>query len=355
MKNLNLHPWIDAHKPALIILTAILIIILIIHFFGWWEAIGLLYLKFGLGANIAGAKTFAHAIVKAGGKKAIATATATMLTKRHIIDLFSKFFTKHSISRYKKNLLAVFFKKLDELYNSTPMKKIRAFGGILLSFPVVYFFWTKVLGTAIQKFIYALVVPVFSIIWRFISSSFDILSFILKVLMLNIVLDALNHYSWGKKLLYLVDKFIALIEIIFDFLNSILKYIGLNPKHYLIKKSQHFNKWLENILDEGLCYITKVQNKRDRYINIVEQISIQRYEYAKQKQKKNSSFSHQTKKLFIKKVLKHKTWQEVREKRKEKNIQKQKLSSHTIRKENFSKKRQKKALSLPFHNPSMLL
>jgi hypothetical protein len=354
MKNLKLHPWIDAHKPALIILTALTLIILTIHFFGWWEALGLLYLKFGLGANIVGAKTFTHAIVKVGGKKAIAAATATMLTKRHIIDLFSKFFTKHSVNRYKKNLLAVFSKKFHELYNSPPIQRVRAFGSMLLSIPVIYFFWTKVLGTAIQKFVYALIFPLLSMIWRFISTGFNIISFIIKVLMLNIVLDALNHYSWGRKFLYLIDKLVSFIEAIFNFLNTLLKLIGFNPKQWLIKKSQHFNRWLEDILDKGLSHIVKMQNRRDRYINIVEQISIQRFEYAQKKRLKQSSFIQQTKKLFIKKVLKRKTWQEIREKRKERFIHRQKLSSVSRRKKYLSKKNRNNTLLLPFHNPSML-
>ncbi len=354
MKNIKLHPWIDKHKPALIIFTAAVILILTINFFGLWEAIALLYLKFGLGANIVGAKTFAHAVVKAGGKKAIAAATATMLTKRHLIDLFSKFFTKHSLNRYKKNLIAVFLKKLNELYYSAPMQRVRAFGSMLLSIPLIYFLWTKVLGTAIQKFIYALVFPLFSLIWRFISSSFDFISFIIKVMMLNLVIDALNHYSWGRKFLYLINKFVSLIAIILNLLNNLLKYIGINPKLWLIRKSQIFNRWLESILDYGLSHILKLQNSRDRYINIVERISTQRYNYMQKKAKKNSSFSKRIRELFRKKVLKQKSWQNIRQERIEKFSARRAKTVSSRRKRNLSKKREKASLVLPFHNSTML-
>ncbi len=348
MQRLNLHPWIEAHKPALIIITTILLILGVIHLFAWWEALGLIFLKFGLGANIAGAKTFAHAIIKVGGKKALATATAGMLAKRHIIDIFSKFFTEHSVNRYKKNLLNVIKRKLDELLHSPPMQRIRAFGSTLLSIPLVYFFWTKVLGTAIQKFVYALVVPLFSMLWNFLSAGFNILSFIFKVLMLNVFFDALSHYSWGKKILYVLNLFISLIAKVFTFSNKLLEYIGLNPRRWLINHSQKFNHYLESILDSGLPHIEKVQNRRDRYINIVESISVKRFLYAEKKADVKLSFWKRTKKLYRKKILKEKHFREIRAQRAEvRNSRIEKTSSY-IQKRNFLKKRERIALQLPF-------
>jgi len=255
------------------------IIILIIHFLGWWEAIGILFLKFGLGAKVAGAKTFAHAITKAGGQQAIATATAGMLAKRHIIDLFSKFFSEHSVKKYKNNLINVFKMKLKEIQKSSLMQRLKALGSMLLSVPLLYFFWTKVLTTAIQKIVYALVLPLFSILWNFITAGLNIVSFILKILMLNILLETLAQYRLGKKFLNFIDAIVSLIFKLFNLLNRLLELIGLNPKSWLIKVSIKFNAWLEKILDKGLSYITKVQNKRDRYINIVEAISEKRYTY----------------------------------------------------------------------------
>ena len=139
---LNISAWIHRYRFGLLILISLTFVALLIHYFGWWEAIGILFLKFGLGAKVSGAKSFAHAVVKAGGKKAIALATAGMLTKRHIIDILSKFFAEHSIKRYKKNLTLVMKKIFDEIRHSTPVKKLRAFGSMLL-FPSSTFFGQK--------------------------------------------------------------------------------------------------------------------------------------------------------------------------------------------------------------------
>ncbi|MEA3523309.1 MAG: hypothetical protein U9R50_10055 [Campylobacterota bacterium] len=336
------------NRPALVILTSIFLIVMIIHLFGWWEALGLIFLKFGLGANIAGAKTFAHAIIKVGGKKALALATTGMLAKRHIIDIFSKFFTEHSVNRYKKNLINVIKKKLDELLHSPPLQRIRAFGATLLSIPIVYFFWTKVLGTAIQKFVYALVVPLFSMLWNLLSAGFNILSFIFKVLMLNVFFDALSHYSWGKQILSLIDAFLALIGKVFSLFNTLLESIGLHPKRWLIRLSQKFNRYLESILDSGLSHIEKVQNRRDRYINTIETISVQRFSYMQKKSEKKLSFWRQTRNLYQKKILKKKGFREIRALRQEqKSIREEKTVSY-MRKINFQKKRERISLQLPF-------
>ncbi len=350
MQRIKLHPWVETHKPALIILTALFLIVFIIHFFGWWEALGLIFLKFGLGANVAGAKTFTHAIIKVGGKKALAFATTGMLAKRHIIDIFSKFFTEHSVNRYKKNLLNVLKKKIDELLHSPPLQRLRALGASLLSVPIVYFFWTKVLGTAIQKFVYALVVPLFTMLWNFLSAGFNFLSFIFKVLMLNILLDALSHYTWGKKILYLVDKIVELIGKLFALFNLLLVYIGLNPKRWLIRLSQKFNRYLESILDSGLSPIEKVQNRRDRYINIVEIISVKRFLYMQKKSEKKVSFWRQTRKLYEQKVLKQKGFKEIRELRvQQRRVREEKTIAYR-RKINFRKKRERIALQYKIFN-----
>ncbi len=195
---------------------------MIIHFFGWWEALGILFLKFGLGAKVAGAKTFAHAITKAGGQQAIATATAGMLAKRHIIDLFSKFFSEHSVKKYKNNLMNVFKMKLKEIQKSSFIQRLKAFGSMLLSVPLLYFFWTKVLTTAIQKIVYALVLPIFSILWNFLSAGLNIITFVLKILMLNILLETIAQYHWGKKFLRFIDSIVSLIIKFFKLLSKFL-------------------------------------------------------------------------------------------------------------------------------------
>ena len=346
---INFRVWIFRYRSALVILASLALITLLIHFFGWWETLGILFLKFGLGAKVAGAKTFTQAMIKAGGKKAIAVATAGMLTKRHIIDLVSKFFAEHSIKRYKRNLTLVLKKKFDEIKHSTPVKKLRALGSMLLSVPMIYFFWTKVLGTAIQKFVYALVLPMATLLWNLILTGINFLGFIFQILMLNIFLDTLASYSWGKKIIALIDDIVHLVGSVLGPLNTLFGYIGLNPKAWLVKLSDRFNRWLESILDKGLSQIDKIQNKRDRHINAVEALSEKRYFYAQSKHDKQISYWKYTKKLFDQKVLRKKEWRESRIHR-EKRWKSERLNSRTaIRNNTLTKREKRKPLHLPFH------
>ena len=340
----HLKAWAYKYRSALVIVISLALILLLVYWLGWWETVGILFLKFGLGAKVAGAKSFTHAIIKAGGKKAIAVATAGMLAKRHIIDLISRFFAEHSIKRYKRNLLLLLSIKYDEIRHSTPVKKIKAFGSMLLSVPIVYFFWTKVLGTAIQKFVYALVLPLITLLWGLIMTSFNFLGFIFEILMLNLLLEALKNYNWGKKLISLIDYAVRLIGRMLNLLNTLLGYVGLNPKAWLVRLSIRFNKWLESILDKGLSKITKVQVGRDRYINAIEALSEKRYLYARSKCEKQISYWRYTKKLFRQRLLKKREWREVRILRKKRWEDKKDYLPDTIR-----KRKKSTALRMPYH------
>ena len=346
---LRLRNWTYAHRSALVIVVSLILILLLIYWLGWWETLGILFLKFGLGAKVAGAKSITHAIVKAGGKKAIAAATAGMLAKRHIIDLISRFFAEHSVKRYKRNLLLLLSSKYDEIKNSTPVKKIKAFGSMLLSVPLIYFFWTKVLGTAIQKFVYALLLPLITLIWRLILTSFNFLGFLFEILMLNLLLDALKNYSWGKKFLELIDAVIRLIGRMLNLLNTMLGYIGLDPKGWLIKFSIRFNRWLESILDKGLSKITKVQRRRDRYVNAVEALSEKRKLYLLAKEDKKISYWRYTRKLFKQKILRKKGWREKREERAKRWKEPKAGSRNAIREKIADNRKRQSALLLPYH------
>ena len=340
---ISLRAWTFRHRSALVILVSLTIIALLIHFFGWWETLGILFLKFGLGAKVAGAKTFTQAMIKAGGKKAIAVATAGMLTKRHIIDLISKFFAEHSIKRYKRNLTLVLKKKFDEIKHSTPVKKLRAFGSILLSVPMIYFFWTKVLGTAIQKFVYALVLPMATLLWNLVLTGINFLGFIFQILMLNIFLDTLASYSWGKKIIALIDDIVRLIGSMLSLLNTLFGYIGLNPKAWLVKLSNRFNRWLELILDKGLSPVARIQNRRYRHTNATEALRTKRYIYAQSKRNKQISYWKYSRDLFEKKVLKKREWREKRIQRKKQNNRN--ASRNTI----LTKRGKRKPLLMPSH------
>lgn len=349
----RLKRWVYRFRSALVITISFAFIFLLVFWLGWWETLGILFLKFGLGAKVAGAKSFTHAIIKAGGKKAIATATAGMLAKRHIIDLVSRFFAEHSVKRYRHNLTLLLRRKYDEIRHSTPVKKIKAFGSMLLSIPLIYFFWTKVLGTAIQKFVYALLLPLITLIWRVILSSFNFLGFLFEILMLNLLIEALKNYSWGKKLIALIDSIIHLIGKILNLLNTMLGYIGLDPKAWLIKGSIRFNRWLESILDKGLSKISRVQKRRDRYINAVEALSEKRKRYLLAKEDKKISYWRYTRKLFKQKILREKSWRTKREER-ARRWKRAKTGSHNAIQERIAAKRKRQnTLLLPYHKVSM--
>ena len=309
---IGLRAWVFRYRSTLVILISLGLVTLLIHYFGWWETLGILFLKFGLGAKVAGAKSFTHAIVKAGGKKAITIATAGMLAKRHIIDHLSKFFAKHSVKRYRRNLALVLRKKLDEIKHSTPIKKLKAFGSMLLSVPMIYFFWSKVLGTAIQKFVYALIIPLMTLLWNLIMTSINLMGFIFQVLMLNLFLETLSNYSWGKKIITFIDSTVHFFGQILNWANTLLGYIGVNPKAWLIKLSNHFNKWLESILDKGLNPVKKLQKKRERHENIRNRLVEKRYRYTHSKRDKQISYWKHIRNLFDQKVLKKRDWRESR-------------------------------------------
>ncbi|SFV63475.1 hypothetical protein MNB_SV-6-625 [hydrothermal vent metagenome] len=346
---INIKAWIFEHSSGLILLISTGVIVSLVYFFGWWETIGILILKFGLGAKVAGAKTFAQAIIKAGGKKAIAVATAGMLAKRHIIDIISKFFAEHSVSRYKRNLTLVLKHKFEEIKNSSLIKKLKAIGSMLLSIPMVYFFWTKVLGTAIQKFIYALILPLVSMLWSLLLTSFSFLNFIFQVMMLNIFLDTISNYSIGKKIIHFIDKIIYLIGELLKISNYLLGLVGLHPKAWIIRFSNWFNRWLESILDRGLSPTTKLENHRNRYINIVESISEKRYIYVQSKQNAQKAYWREVKKIFERVVLKKSDWRVNRKKRVARWSREKQIHHKASKRALIAKREKRNALILPFH------
>jgi hypothetical protein len=350
--------WIKLNKSILIILIGFSLLFSLIYYFNWWEVIGILFLKFGLGAKVAGAKNFTKAIAKAGGLKIIAMSTATMLTKRHIIDITSKFFIKHSVERYKKNLVHVFKIKWGDFKNSSFMKKVQAAFLFLMSFPLFYFFWTKVLGTAIQKFVYALIIPIFSFIWTFIKGSFNFIGLIFEVIALNVFLNSIAQYEWGQKVLKGIDNIIHFIVSIFSFISNFITYIfdllgfKFNLKSYLISKSLRFNKWLEKIIDKGLNFINKTQNKRDRYVNGVEKISEKRHIYSQVQKDKKIKFWKTFKRSFKNRFFYNKTWEEKREEIKQKQKIRYDKTFNKKRLDRIEKNKNKRrhVLILPYHN-----
>jgi hypothetical protein len=167
--------------------------------------------------------------------------------------------------------------------------------------------------------------------------------------MLNILLDTISRYTIGKQIIKFIDDIVMLLGQILNLFNSILKFIGFNPKAQLIKLSNRFNKWLESILDKGLSPVHKLENKRARYVNAVEKISERRYLTAQIKRDKKISQWNYIRKLYEKKVLKKRDWRENRVIRAENSYKERKNSQNAIRKRVLEKRKKRSALCLPYH------
>lgn len=309
-------------NKSLVFGGVLLAIIGTIHFLNFWPAIGIFALNFGLGMKVAGAKTFAKAVIKVGGKKAILGATGGMLLKRHVIDLFSKAFGDVSVKKYKNNMVAVFKMKYNQMMESSGMAKIKAIGTMLLSVPILYFVWTKVLAAGLQKLVYALVYPLALGIWTFLVNSLGFISttisFIFQVLILNFGINFLDRFHWGRVVLHWIDQAISFFGDIFVYLNKAFILIGFDPIHYVSKKSIQFNRWLETILDKGLNKQQRVHARRERHNTSREKLLIKRATYCLKKKVKQKSYWKKVKTLFKAKFLKQTTYKQKREKRSEK-------------------------------------
>lgn len=299
-----------------IILLFIISIVATIHVFNWGTLLGLLALNIGLGVKTKGAVTVAGAVFKAGGKKAIAVSAGGMLFKRHIIDLFSKFFAEHSVNRYKKNVIDIFKMKLKEIQNSTPIQRAKAIGTTLLSVPIVYLVWSKIITTGFQKIAYAIVYPIVATFWSALVSFFgaatNFIGFLFQVLALNWVITKLEDYTLGKKIVKGINNLISFLGDIMYYLNSMFIWIGFDPKHKMIVYSIKLNRYLESILDDGLNKHQRLQARRDRHTTIREALLSKRIFY-KERRKKHKSLWKKTKIMYRQKVKKSYTWKEKRE------------------------------------------
>lgn len=352
IKKQEANAWSRKNKAFLVVIITLILITIGMSYLDWWEMFGILLLKFGLGAKVAGAKTFAKAVAKAGGKKAIAGATAGMLLKRHLIDVASKFFAEYSVARYKKNLAAYFGLLWSDIKKLTIMQKFKRFGLSILAIPGMYYFWSKFVGTAVQKFVYWIFVPIVTLIWNIMVSSLTFLTntlvFILEILFLSSLLDALDKFTWGKKFLGWIDKGIGYIGKLLNWINFLLIKIGIDPKAWLIRLSNKFNKWLENKIDKGLSKIMRIQSRRNRYINGIEKISEKRFIYAQKKCDNKVSFWKNTKKIFSKRFFKKIDWRENRKEKKIKIEKRREKTLHEKRKQKIKSKRENRyTLDLP--------
>ncbi len=294
-----------------------------IHYLEYWSLLGVLVMKIGLGMNVKGATVFSHALINVGGKKALLVATSSMLAKRHVIDLMSKYFKDHSIERYKSNINSVAKIKYNMAMKSSGINKIKSIGTLLLGVPILYFIWTKVLVSFLQKFVYALIYPIALTIWSFLVNSLGIVStfitFIFQVVILNFGLNLLEKFSFGRKIVSWISGLSSFLGDIFHYINRLFIYLGFDPKHYMVIKSINFNRWLENIIDKKLNKRDRILARRDRRINAYEDILEVRKERVKNKiaKKKERSALQKIKEVYKRKILKEIHWKEVRKNREE--------------------------------------
>ena len=304
------------------IILAVLLTGVVLHYLQWWEILGLFALKFILGIKVKGAKTLGAAIIKAGGKKAVLFTATSVMIKRHVIDLISKFFVEHSVGRYSISLKKIFQSKYEDIKGSKLSKKIQSGFFFLASLPILSYMWTNVLSSVMQKVFYKLFYPVILFVWTLISSSFgfisSFISFLFQLIIISVVRDNLEKSYIGRKVLKAADAVVYLFGNILNMMNKLFNMIGLDPKHFLISSSLKMNRWLEAVLDKGKNAREKVLIKRERRINKYEAIAIKRAEF-KKKREKTVPFKKKMTDLVNKKILNKKDWREKRVER-EKNL-----------------------------------
>jgi len=313
----NIIIWLENHIVAVLVILGLVFVIGLFKYLHYWDAIGLLVLNLGLGVKLGGAKTFAMGVAKSGGKKALAMTTAGVLLKRHLIDVMSKFFAEHSVGRYKANIVTVFKMKMQDIKDSTPVQKAKAVGSTLLSVPLFYFFWTKVLGTAIQKFLYALIYPLFAGLFNFIATGFSFISsfiaFIFQLTLLNYLITWMEKRPIGRAMINWVMTTIGFLGDILNLVNSVFKVVGVDPKHRLVIWSINFNRWLERIINKDLNARDKLIQRREIHRTSREMLLVKR---EARKEKEKESLHKKAKTFFDEKVLKKRDWRKAREKRK---------------------------------------
>ncbi len=303
------------------IILAVLLVGVVLHYLQWWEILGLFALKFILGIKVKGAKTLGAAIIKAGGKKAVLFTASSVMIKRHVIDLISKFFVEHSVGRYSISLKKIFHSKYKDIKESKLSKKIQSGFLFLASLPILSYVWTNVLSSVMQKVFYKLFYPVILFVWTLISSSFgfisSFISFLFQLVIISVVIESLEKSYIGRKVLKVVDAIVYIFGNILKMMNILFNIIGLDPKHFLISGSLKLNRWLEAILDKSKNAREKLLIKRVRRVNKYEAIAIKRANF-KKKMEKKVSFKKKIKDLVNKKILNKKDWREKRLEREKK-------------------------------------
>lgn len=262
-------------------------------------------------SSIVAKKTFLTIVKKIGYKKFFVS-ILWVIIKRFLIEQVSNYFKKHSFERFKNNFFEVLKLKANEVKNTTFARKIAAFFSFLLGGTFLYYILTTYIGKIIigllQKVFYVLIL----FIGKFITFIFGLSLFIFtSIMQIFFVIKIINYIEkfWIVKFFYSVVTFIfRKILNIFDFI------FGTKIHLNLIKFSRKIDEYFASILDKNFSFYEVIQRRRDRYINAVEHISIQRERYIlKKREIGKSNFKKYYDKVLKKYLRKERTWKEKRE------------------------------------------
>jgi len=327
---------------------AILFFIFCFIIYKYWDEIGIFFLEnilvIDLGTvavvgkaatkSVVAKKTFMTIVKKIGYKKLFVSIFWVIL-KRFLIDQVTNYFKKHSLKRFKRNLLEVLDLKLKEIKNTTIVKKIVATTSFLLGGTFFYYILTTYIGKILigifQKIFYILIL----FLSKFITLIFGLSVFIFSsVIQIFFVVKVINYIEK----FWIVKTFYAFVTFVFRKMLKIVDYtFGTKIHLNLIKLSRKIDQYFASILDKNFTIYEVVQRKRDRYINSFEYISVQRERYIlKKREQNNASVLKYYNRVLKKYLYKEKTWKEKRagyfNQKEEKYLKKRRKLKKVVRK-----------------------
>lgn len=306
------------------ILNTIFFVFFCILIYKYWDEIGIFFIENILVIDIStvlvvgkvttksivAKKTF-FTIVKKIGYKKFFVSIIWVIIKRFLIEQITNYFKKHSFKRFKNNFIEVLKLKMKEIKNTSFVKKIMAFFYFLLGGSFFYYFLTtyigKILIGLLQKIFYILIL----FIGKFLTLVFGLSVFIFtSIIQIFFVIKIINYIEQFT----IVKWFYSIVSFIFKKFLYFLDYIFGTKIHLsLIKLSRRLDEYFASILDKNFSGYEVIQRRRDRYINGIEYISVQRERYILKKREvdKTNTIKYYNK-LLKKYISKKKTWKEKR-------------------------------------------
>ncbi len=290
--------------------------------------------------SVVAKKTFLTIVKKIGYKKFFVSIVWVIL-KRFFIEQVTNYFKKHSFERFKNNFLEVLKLKASEIKNTTFMKKIAAFFYFFLGGTFFYYILTTYIGKIIigllQKVFYVLIL----FAGKFLTLVFGLSLFIFSsVIQIFFVIKIINYIEK----FWIVQLFYSFVTYIFRKTLKIVDFIFGTKIHLnLIKLSRRLDEYFASILDKNFSGFEVIQRRRDRYINIIESISVQRERFIlKKAERKHSNIIKYYNQTLKKYINNKKTW---REKRKE--YYNKRTQRYSVLKKKVKKDIRKNKLILP--------